>query len=288
MSVYENLMGQLENNDVLFNVAVEPIFTQSGMHIEGKRAIINKSNNNTVGIVSENYKVVPNVEIFDAFCRQIEASNINSEDAFVNVQFAKGGARTLVDFVFPNEQIKVAGDGSETSLSITALNSFDGSTRYLTKAGGLRMKCLNGQLLGTIAGAYSSTHTAKLSVDEGAQKIIRMLQEFRGAQDYWTSMMQTKVTDMSAHRVILEFFNQEDKENPFGNKNVQEVCVAWMAYKQELGSNAYALYNALTDWVTHKQSKSGASGRINRERRLYSTLKSDAVFQPSNQLAVAA
>lgn len=287
MGVYQNLMGQLSDNNVLFNVEEQPIFTQSGLHIEGKKAIINKSNNNTIGIVSENYKVVPNEEIFDSFCKSIEQSNVNVEGAEINVSFAKYGARTLVDFIFPNEEVTVPGDTSTTALSITALNSFDGSTRYLTKAGGFRMKCLNGQLLGNIVGSYSSTHSHNLDVQKGADQIIHMLQKFRGAEEYWGSMMKTSVSQMTAINVITEFFNKEDMEDPFKNKNVAVVYDLWKSYSREMGTNAYALYNALTDYISHKESKSGASARLNNERKLTKMLNEQTLFSEATFMEAA-
>lgn len=289
MGIYNNLMDQLADKGALFNVSTDTLLTGAGTTVPNKKCIINNHNGKVIGLVSEKYKVVPNEAVFDAFCKSVEASDIDYSDAQVNVSFANGGSKTLVDFVFPNENVGVYGDDSHTSLSITSLNSFDGSTRFLTKAGGLRMKCLNGQLIGSITASYSSIHSDKLDIERGADQIVRMLQEFRGAKDYWNSMMQTKVTPSIAQRVIIEFFNKQDAEDPFKSRDVEVMWQMWRQYSSEMGSNAYALYNAFTDWVSHKESKSAASGRLTRERRLQKLLAKDIVFQPANQqMALAA
>lgn len=287
-NIYQNLMGQLSDKGALFNVSTDRLTTLSGVEVPNRKCIINNQNGKVIGIVGEKYKVVPNEEVFDAFCKSVEASDIDYSDATVNVSFAKGGARTLVDFVFPNESVKVPGDISSTALSISSLNSFDGTTRFLTKAGGLRMRCLNGQILGSIAGSYSSTHSDKLNIEEGAAKVVQMLQRFRSAEEYWGGMMGTKISEGTAFAVITEFFGKEDLEDPFKNKDVALVNQLWKQYANEMGPNAYALYNSLTDWVSHKESKTGASGRLVRERRLNKALDTVKVFKPAQQLAIAA
>ena len=100
----------------------------------------------------------------------------------------------MVDFVFPNHYTAVTGDTSQTALQLCALNSFDGSLRYMVKAGGLRMKCLNGQVLGNIVGSYSSTHTSSLKVQDSADHVVRMITDFNKAREYWSSLMQRSVS----------------------------------------------------------------------------------------------
>ena len=272
MSVYENFMSQLSDKGALFNVRSEKLQTASGLLIPNKKVIINERSNDPIGIVSEGYKVVKNEEIFDGFCKSIEKSNINTDGAQINVSFAKGGAKTLVDFIFPEESFSVDGDSSKTALNIVALNSFDGSTRYITKAGGFRIKCMNGQVIGNIASAYSSTHTNKLDVDAGAQRVINMLQEFQGAKHYWGKMLQTPLTHVQAHKIIEEFIG---KKVDFSERiPAMYDCVnrLWLAYAKEFGQNTYALYNAMTDYVSHKESKTGCVKRISLEKRIVNTM----------------
>lgn len=284
MSIYQNLMNQLTDKGALFNVSTDSVVTGNGRVIPKKKAIINESNGSVLGIVGENYKVVSNEEIFDSFCRSIEASDMDTEGATASVAFANDGARTMVDFIFPNETIKVHGDDSITSLSLTALNSFDRSTRYITKAGGFRLKCLNGQLLGDIVGSYSSTHSPKLDVRQGAARIITMLKGFRNAEEHWSSLMRTNISMSDVRRVIETFFNVDD-EFPFRNKNADLVWNLWTSYSREMGHNAYALYNAFTDYISHKESKSGVTARMLNEQKLTKILNTHNVF---NSFAEAA
>lgn len=258
--IAQTLMNQLENNNVLFNVREDSLVTGSGLVIPNKKVLINELTEKPIGIVGQNYRTVSNEEIFSKFTQAIETSNINTDGAEISVKFSKGGARTLVDFRFPNESIEVNGD--VTALSITALNSFDGSTRYITKAGGLRMKCLNGQVLGKVAGAYSSFHNQSLDVDEGAKQIMGMLQNFQSAKEYWGKLMTRKVNPNQVRHIFGEFLGLDltDEAN-LKKPTVNQLETLWYAYSRELGANAYAVYNCLTDYVTHRKYNDNAAAQ---------------------------
>ena len=155
MGVYENLMTQIDDAGLLFNVNESRVFAEKRFGegfrpVPGKKALINAKTDQVISIVSDRYKVVTNEEIFSAFCDSVQRSPINAEEARVVVKQTETGGRAMVDFVFPNHYTAVTGDTSQTALQLCALNSFDGSLRYMVKAGGLRMKCLNGQVLGNI------------------------------------------------------------------------------------------------------------------------------------------
>jgi len=263
MSVYQNLMSQIHDAGLLFNVDSQSLKTAHGIDVPNKRALINTSNNQVMSVVSDTYKVVTNAEIYSSFCRSIEASGLDVEGATVNVKQTKNGSRAMVDFVFPSHEIRVKGDDSTTALQICALNSFDGSTRYMTKAGGLRMKCLNGQILGDVIGAYSSLHTKSLDVEQGADNVLKMIQDFQTASEKWGAMMKKPVSNEDAFKYICKFLNVkfEDRVDPQGeplreSPALQNCKALWATYSRDLGRNAYALYNVFTDYMTHYRPRS--------------------------------
>jgi hypothetical protein len=200
----------------------------------------------------------------------------------------------MVDFVFPNQLLRVGSDNSLTALQLCALNSFDGSTRYLTKAGGLRMKCLNGQIVGNIIGAYSSTHTSKLDVDAGAESVISMIEQFNSASDYWGAMMQTKVTTEAAFKVFMKFlgikidlvsfsYNENGVFLERQNARMERCQDLWRQYKMELGANAYAVYNVLTHYCSHQQKnyQNPTKQSMRQRRQLERVLNTSPVFEPA-------
>ena len=306
MTVYNDLMQQIDEAGLLFNVQkanllaeVQDIslYGQEGCKpVDNRKALINTKSGKIMSIVSDNYKVVTNEEIFSSFCKNIEAANIDASGAIVNIQQTSTGSRAMVDFTFPEYQVSVAGDSSPTALQFCALNSFDGSTRYVTKAGGLRMKCLNGQIVGDVIGAYSSLHTKALDVDFGTQVICRMLQDFHDSREYWSKMMQTSVANDVAHLTCIRFLGIKESEGtPLrpvrNNQRFNDLISLWHDYQREFGNNAYALYNALTHYISHpsaKHRKEPTKTAISQRNRLCKLLDTSYPFKNVSIMSEAA
>lgn len=307
MTVYNDLMQQIDEAGLLFNVQkanllaeVQDIglYGQEGCKpVDNRKALINTKSGKIMSIVSDNYKVVTNEEIFSSFCKNIEAANIDASGAIVNIKQTSTGSRAMVDFTFPAYQVSVTGDSSPTALQFCALNSFDGSTRYVTKAGGLRMKCLNGQIVGDVIGAYSSLHTKALDVDLGTQVICRMLQDFQTSKEYWSRMMGVGVYDNVAYGVILKFLDIKEYEGAparpvRNNQRFNDLAGLWHDYQAEFGNTAYALYNALTHYISHpsaKQRKEPAKTAISQRTKLAKMLNNQHPFEiASSRLQQAA
>lgn len=283
MSIAANLMSQLDNAGILFNVRTESLVSESGLAIPNKKVIVNEASNQPMGVVSEGYKVVTNEQIFDGFTKSIEASGVNTDGLTVNVLQTPTGSRSMVNFMFPNEFVTVNGDESKTALQISALNSYDGTTRYISKAGGLRMKCMNGQILGSIVGAYAGTHSKNLDVDAGARQVMQMVQEFNSAKDYWGKMMARPVSDQEVKQVLIKFLEirNKDDEALLKNSRFESALRLYATYSREMGKNAYALYNAMTDYISHKAPRSEQTALVNatdKMRNMAKLLDSEPVF----------
>ena len=93
--------------------------------------------------------------------------------------------------------------------------------------------------------------------------------------------MARRINDDTAMAVIGQFFNVDhNDQKAMSTKTVLTVVNKWDAYSNELGPNAYALYNALTDYVTHKTYKedTAATGLIFNQGRLERVLETSEVF----------
>jgi len=283
MTVYQNLMTQLDDQGLLFNVTEDKLLTASGIEVPKKKAIIHQSGE-VISVVGENYKVVSNEEIFSSFCRGIEESNIDASDAKVDVTQTDTGSKAMVTFTMPNVSFKVGEDSSDTVMQICTLNSFDGTTRFVSKAGGLRMACLNGQILGSVVSSYSRYHTKSLDVDAAAGGIINMIVDFHKASEYWAAMMQQYVSGDHAAEVFKRFLYLEDYDFTGKPNKRFELCMSmWASYSKEFGSNAYALYNVLTDYVS--RSDLSAAGEIRERNHVAKLLDTEAAFHEARQAA---
>ena len=194
------------------------------------------------------------------------------------------GSKAMVTFTMPNVSLKVSEDSSNTVMQICTLNSFDGTTRFVSKAGGLRTKCLNGQILGNVVSSYSSYHTKSLDVDAAADGIINMIVDFQNAKEYWNAMMQQYVSGDHAGEVFKRFLYLEDHDFDGKPNKRFELCTGlWYAYVREFGSNAYALYNVLTEYVS--RSNLSAAGEIRERNHVAKMLDTEAAFREARQAA---
>ena len=74
---------------------------------------------------------------------------------------------------------------------------------------------------------------------------------------------------------VVQIFEQPDIVR---NKTIQSLYARWLSNKAELGSTAWALYNAMTEWATHEMPtrkitrKNFASVKLDRLDKVRKTL----------------
>lgn len=276
------ILEQLDTQGTFFDVHEE-----SDGHIAalGKKVIVNTATGVPLGIVSKKYKTATNTEIFSEFDRALEHSGLDLTGATARVDFANGGARTLVHMDFPAHEISVNGT-DKSMLSIVTRNSYDGRWNFSVRGGAVRMACLNGMLLGDWLAGYSEYHNAKLSIAHAADKVSSVLGAFNDTTVAWEKMLAATITDEQAWRVICRY-NVNEAGFKGGIKSYREaprvtVSTTMMEQfetkeKKSIGPNAFALYNTLTHHATHAKLKLGkeAVGRDLRTKRVADTINSE-------------
>ena len=241
------LMDQVQEQGALFNVRKENLMTESGALVKNRIAIVNEDSEQVVGIVSPKYNMVTNHQVLEHLSQALDESQLDVEGMQVQVRQAYGGARSMVDVVLPRHEIDIGSDKSQ--LRITALNSYDGRWKYSMKAGAIRMACLNGQILGSFVGAYVEYHNAKLCVETGAKQLVDMADRFTEAEDWWEAddgAQGRQGAGPEDVRCVPDRQGQDRRPRavPDPSPRVKKLFTLWQAYSKEMGSNAYALYNA--------------------------------------------
>ncbi len=258
------ILEQLDTQGAFFDVHEEAVKTASGATIPGKKVIVHE-NGTPLGIVSKKYKTATNTEIFTEFDRALQKSGLDLTGATVRVDFANGGARTLVHMDFPAHEISVNGS-DKSMLSIVTRNSYDGRWNFSVRGGAVRYACLNGMLLGDWLAGYSEYHNAKLSIAHAADKVSSVLGAFNDTTLAWEKMLASPVTDEQAWRAICRYNANETgfkggiksfREAP--RQTVSTTMMEQFEYKEKktIGPNAFAVYNTLTHHATHAKLKDG-------------------------------
>lgn len=241
-------------DSLLFNVTTEKLVTATGVPVKGKKAIVSGTSG-VIGIVSDSYKVLTNHQILDHMGAALMESGIDFTGFNVSADVGYNGARAMVKVEFPAHKISVKGDIS--SLSVTVLNSYDGRWKFKAYAGALRHACMNGNIFGTFAGRYSEYHTPRLNVEAGAAHMFKMVEAFDKSEGWYEAMLERKVDREQLLRSIAIFLTGvskvTDREAFIQLPTTDRILKLFDTYSLEFGPNAYALYNALTDFVTHKK-----------------------------------
>lgn len=279
-----------ETPESLFSVRSEKMFSASGAEVPGKVCIVNEMTDAVLGVVSPTYRIVTNHEVVSHLSDALDASGLDLDEMVAKVETGYGGSRSQVKVLLPAHTItlpKGCGSisGDETSLEFHAFNSYDGRWKYALRAGAVRFACLNGQVLGSFLGSYVEYHNSKLDVEEGARRVTAIANQFSGFEGWFASMVsreldQGVITDIFGRFLTGAPVKDPDLEKFMQRKQVSELTKLLDGYRKEMGDNAYALYNALTDYVTHRERRpdTGISSRLYEEDRIARLVDTHPLF----------
>ena len=222
---------------------------------------------NIISIVGQGYNVVQNGDIIPDYERAIYRSQLDTTGMTRDIQQSHGGARTVVTYTFPAHKIKVK-DGDYINLSISVLNSYDGSWKFMSLVGALRLACTNKLVIGSWFSSFYGKHTRSLDTDVAIEKLKHSLDVYIENAELWKQYPTTAVSELQAHNVFLNLAGE--------SKVLLELLQTTHAlYVEEVGNNLWALFNTLTDWSSHGKFKNKAniaSTIITREQKVRKVL----------------
>lgn len=247
-------MPVIEYADNLTSLATESkIFLDNGIEIPKKKAVL--INGKPVAVVSETYKVFQNSEMVDVVSNAIEDSGLDTEGMRSQSRF--DGKRAFVEYIFPRYTVEPK-VGDVVQLRIVAKNSYDGGWSFGLLAGGFRLICLNGQIVGSYAKAYSRRHSAGFQLDDMGGRILAIKEAFSTEGNRWAAYANTEADQMIVEYSIRKFcgldqvgINPPDEFKPTPTYN--KLKELWDSYRYELGENYWALFNTFTAYTTFHQ-----------------------------------
>ena len=196
-------------------------------------------------------------------------------------QIAPDGSKMILQYTLPEFTIDL-GNGDETRFQILFYNSYDGSWSFTVRAGAIRMACLNGQVSVDDISMFKAKHTPSINPDHARRKMVLAIQQFHAEGERWARWKEQSVTNREALRTFADAagckFVHENNDMTlmelFQHKNVysnRSLMYMWNQYtnheQPKLGSNEWAVYNAMTHWSTH-----APAGRKTDENNVLGTL----------------
>lgn len=248
-------MDAAQRGGALQTVTMEDIFLAGGTHVPSKKAVV--VGGEPVAVVSPKYKLLHNEVAFSSLARAIETSGLDTTDLDIRISTANNGGRALAEFIFPAHEV-VIGKTDVTQLRIVARNSYDLEWRYSTLAGGFRLACANGQVIGTYVDAYSGKHTPTLDVNKAADSLKVAANMFQQEGLTWVQMAKAPVSDQRAFNFLKRYMGVsstmtiQECEEKSPTVGIHRAWINWRNEKEILGSTFWALYNVLTNLATYK------------------------------------
>jgi len=241
--------------------------------INNKYATVREDNHTILGIHSINYKVVEHRDMIDNQRDIIIRSGLADSSIEEVISLDATGKKCFVKHTLPNHSLTTP-DGDTAALNFLAINSFCGTWAYQTSAGAKQNACQNSQVWTEGAATlYKARHNRHLDIQHAADVIVKAVPLFMEQAELWHKWNDTVCTDVRAAYIFAQLISpeflsliKEHYSKSFDpaftkeirrNRNFMYLWNQWTThYKSALGGNLWGVYNTMTDWGTHIQSKS--------------------------------
>tara|TARA_R110000824_G_scaffold28442_2_gene95585 strand:- start:1218 stop:2051 length:834 start_codon:yes stop_codon:yes gene_type:complete len=204
-----------------------------------------------IAVVGMKYHLVQNKDIMPQFHEVILASNLDKTGMTKEIQQSHYGAKTIVTYTFPAHEIEIT-PGDFVQLRIMVLNSYDGTWKFMSMVGAVRIACMNGQVVVDSFSSYNSKHTASLDTDVAVAKMETALEVYTKNAEIWKSYPKSPVTASQATRIFKQVAGKSERLEAL----LEET---YIKYVDEMGHNLWAVFNTLTDWSSHAKFKNEAN-----------------------------
>ncbi|MFZ2658571.1 MAG: DUF932 domain-containing protein [Victivallales bacterium] len=269
-------MPRLTNlDDVLFPVEEQPVFTilntvngEKRISIPEKKAIVNRISGHVLGVVSRGYRLVSNREALDmahdCCCAVFPDTKPGEWGVRTTDAPASGGHcffdlihnSTALDFAFVPAKDRPDAYGP----FIRVTNSYNGLRALAFDIGYYRKVCKNGLILPKSVIRFKFTHMKNyigetIKFEIAHEKLVEMKADigksFNVIKDYGVKRNQFEPL-MQAVLLIHKPRNAKPgtRMNEDWDKleaHIKEMCDR---YAKELGENAYAVFNAITEFAS--------------------------------------
>ena len=281
---YINQLDEVVNLPTIMSSPVEFMDHNDNIHQDPDRKVIyTDQSSKVINVVKKGYTFENNqpsdiVRLSEATLLQ---SGVSLKGLSRAAQIAPDGSKMILQYTLPEFTVDL-GNGDETRFQILFYNSYDGSWSFTVRAGAIRMACLNGQVSVDDISMFKAKHTPSINPDHARRKMVLAIQQFHAEGERWARWKEQSVTNREALRTFADAagckFVHENNDMTlmelFQHKNVysnRSLMYMWNQYtnheQPKLGSNEWAVYNAMTHWSTH-----APAGRKTDENNVLGTL----------------
>jgi len=260
-----------------FPTESQPIYDALGQPINGHKAIVRTDTDEVLGVHGSRYKMLSNDDVVNSMMDAVKDANI-SHDHTLSVEVTEGGRKMRGEILF-NDLVSEPAVGDIMKFRVSFFNSYDGSRPFGQRADALRLWCLNGCMSPVGMGYTRWKHTNNVSVDGAASKMRVSMDTFFNDKALWQNMMAHKIDSVHVENFFKKTLAKQQTvqrlKEKTNEKQLENLLSLWHIDKRQLGSNQWALYNAMTYWSSHTEdSRNPSNTRYIREGLVSAALQS--------------
>lgn len=238
-----------------WTVDSRPVYDELIREIPGYKANVRSSDNKTLGIVTNRYKIVQNTEAFE-FTDNLIGGDVHYETA----GSLNGGKRIWLLAKLPTHII--LGDDVDPYLCFT--NSHDGTGSIRACMTPVRVVCNNTLNLAfrTTKRQWSTKHVGDIEAKMAeARSVLQFADEYMEAMGFHAEKLaKTNVSLADLNAVLDEMFPTKEDDSECKKRNAakakEEIMVCYYAPDLEnFRGTAWGAVNAISDFATHNQPR---------------------------------
>ena len=283
-------------DNLLFPVEEHPVFvrvhTESGerrLSVPDKKAILNAKTDRVLGVVSRGYRLVTNQQALKwAYqCCQTIFPETKSSEWEVNASDAPGtGGHCFIDITHNSTALDFAFVAAKDRPDafgpfVRVTNSYNGLRALAFDIGFFRKICRNGLILPESIIRFKFTHSRedigkKINFEVSQEHLLKVKNSFN---DYFNALRDCKIGRPNFDPMLRGVLKIRE---PKIIKPQSAIADDWETlslkinslcdqYAQEIGKNAYAVFNAITDFASHPPQ----NRCVHRERHSFQRLAGD-------------
>lgn len=251
--------------------------TQESFHrVPGKWEVVREDTGAHLAVVGKHHNPSNYVEGAEAFVQAINELKINGSldttEMDFQVQSFEDGRKMKIEVRLPNHTIEpVVGDVSELQLHL-----FDSHDQFWVRQAvqiALRYWCSNGCASPSFSLGYKGKHTKSLSQQESLDRMMRSIsrsvQQFHENEELFEKWANTRVTEEETLDVFaksIAAYRNAKGVMEVSKPVMQDLEAALYQNTRAIGKNAWAAYNAATEWATHIGKTKGQVYNVQRDR----------------------
>ena len=239
------------------------------VHTSSKHTIYRTDTGAELGVHGKNYANIEELSykrMIDNQRNILDFCDLNTLDMKEDIAISGNGKRLFLTHTLPNEVLRTP-DGDTANLSFLTAASLDSTAPFTMTVGAEQKFCTNGQLfINNAAMLYRNKHNKQLRIDEGARLILNATEICQKELEMWHTWHDLEVSNIDAMKILAKVAKHKSLMSALSSKGMaalfeEEVKYGsafgyllnkWNKdYRGRLGQNMWALYNTITDWVTH-------------------------------------